>query len=239
MPVNDVDLAVEERQRILAEYRRREREVSPTLYAPWQPAVQLMRTGRNRAAARLLQSAGVFPKAGDACLEVGFGALGWLGELVSWGVRECDLHGIELDSSRVRRAVEILPAADLQVGDAGRMPWADATFRLVICSTVFTSILDDAVRHRVAREIVRVLAPGGALLWYDFAVNNPRNPHVRKVSRPELGRLFPELAGRVRRVTLAPPLARWIAPRSWVAATALEALPFLRTHLLGVLMKRK
>src|SRR5947208_8442732 len=126
-------------------------------------------------------------------MEVGFGSLGWLGDLISWRVRETDLHGIELDPALVDRAREILPLADLRAGDATALPWASNTFDLVVASTVFTSILDPRVRALVAGEIERVLAPGGALLWYDFAVNNPRNPHVRKVDRGELVRLFPRL----------------------------------------------
>jgi len=106
--------------------------------------------------------------------------------LVCWGLREVDLHGIELDPARAGLTREILPGADLRVGDAVETPLADASFRLVIASTVFTSILDGAVRQVVAAEITRVIAPGGALLWYDFAVNNPRNPNVRKVGRREL-----------------------------------------------------
>jgi SAM-dependent methyltransferase len=231
------DAIERERQRVLDVYARRDAETGD-LYAPWRADEFFMRTGRRRIAVRLLAEAGVFPKAGDPCLEVGFGSLGWLGELISWGVREPDLHGIDLDPRRVRRGREILPGADLQLGDASRMPWADGTFRLVIASTVFTSILDPSVRGSVAREIVRVLAPGGAFLFYDFAVNNPKNPDVRAIRRRELARLFPDLSGRVRRVTLAPPLARLIAPRSWLAATLLEALPPLRTHLLAVMVKK-
>ncbi len=234
----NADAGARERERILNVYARRDAETGDR-YAPWRAEEFFMRTGRRRVAARLLADAGAFPAAGDACLEVGFGSLGWLGELISWGVRETDLHGIDLDPRRVRRGREILPGADLQLGDAGRMPWPDGAFRLVIASTVFTSILDSSVRRTVAWEIVRVLAPGGALLWYDFAVDNPRNRNVRRVNRRELALLFPELSGRVRRVTLAPPLARWIAPRSWVVATLLEALPLLRTHLLAVLVKAK
>jgi ubiquinone/menaquinone biosynthesis C-methylase UbiE len=133
----------------------------------------------------MLRSAAVFPLAGEQCLEVGFGSLGWLGELISWGVRQADLHGIELDSARAAQASQSLPGADLRVGDATDLPWAENAFHLVIASTVFTSILDQRVRQMVAREITRVLASGGALLWYDFAFNNPRNPHVRKVDRKE------------------------------------------------------
>jgi ubiquinone/menaquinone biosynthesis C-methylase UbiE len=209
----------------------------PDLYSVWQPAEILSRNTRARASATMLHDARVFPNLGDQCLEIGFGTLGWLGTLVSWGLRETDLHGVELDSLRAAKARETLPSADLRVGDATELPWDDRSFQLVVASTLFTSILDDRVREMVAKEITRVLAPGGALLWYDFAVNNPRNPHVRKVDRKELKHLFPQLKGTVRLITLAPPLARFIAPRSWVLATMLEAIPFLRTHLIAVLVK--
>lgn len=235
----EINLIGAERQRVQAEYVRREREISPLVYAPWQPSQLFMKSERTRVAARRLHEAGVFPKPGDKCLEVGFGSLGWLGELISWGMPETDLSGIELDSARAKRAQELLPLADLRVGDATVLPWKSETFQMVISSTVFTSILDPDVRRIVAGEISRVLAPGGALLWYDFAVNNPNNPGVRKVDRSELRRLFPELRGEIRSITLAPPLARFLTPRSWVLATLLEAIPVLRTHLLAVLVKRQ
>ena len=87
-------------------------------------------------------------------------------------------------------------------------------FRLVIASLLFTSILDPTVRRLVADEITRVLAPGGAMLCYDFAFNNPRNPNVRKLSKKELMSLFPSLKGAIKAVELAPPLARLVAPRT-------------------------
>ena len=31
------------------------------------------------------------------------------------------------------------------------------------------------------------LAPGGGVLWYDFTVNNPRNPDVRGVPMKRVG----------------------------------------------------
>ena len=128
----------------------------------------------------------MFPRAGTPCLEVGYGRLGALGTLISWGVRESDLHGIEMDPRRAAAAQTALPGADLSVGDARRMPWADGTFALVVTWTVFSSILSEAARQAVAAEIVRVLKPGGALLYYDFAWNNPRNPNVRGVSGREV-----------------------------------------------------
>ncbi|MEM9598338.1 MAG: class I SAM-dependent methyltransferase [Acidobacteriota bacterium] len=227
-----------ERERIRAEVQRRRDAVPEERYAPWNPTEIFYRNGRRRVAAQLLRAQGAFPRPGDPCLEVGYGELGWLGELITWGLRVEDLHGVELDEQRAAVARDRLPGADLRVGDATDLPWPDGTFRLAVASTVFTSILDDGVRRRLAAEIERVLAPGGALLWYDFAMNNPRNPNVRRVTRAELLGLFPALEGPVRRVALAPPLARLVVPRSHRLAGLLEWLPFLRSHLLGVLVKR-
>ncbi len=228
-----------ENRRLLRELRRREAEIDPDLYAPWQPAEIFMRAERKRWAARLLRRAGAFPDPDSRCLEVGHGRLGWLGDLVGWGMRETRLAGIELDDARAEEARLVLPAADLRVGDACEMPWSDGRFRLVITSTVFTSVLDPDLRRRLAAEIERVLAPGGALLWYDFRVDNPRNPNVRGIGRRELRSLFPNLAGDVRSITLAPPLARVLTPWSHWLATTLEAVPILRTHLIAVLVKRE
>ncbi len=225
-----------ESERLLREHRRRQAEIAPDRYAPWQPAEVFMRAERRRQAVRLLRRAGVFPGPETRCLEVGHGSLGWLGDLIIWGLRETSLAGIELDPVPAARARAALPAADLRIGDARELPWPDRTFRLAIASTVFTSVLDPSLRRRLAAEIERVLAPGGALLWYDFRVDNPRNRNVRGIGRRELRALFPALGGEVRSVTLAPPLARLIVPWSHWLATSLECLPFLRTHLIAVLL---
>jgi SAM-dependent methyltransferase len=227
--------AAAERKRLLAEYRRREEFADR--YAYWRPEEIFMRTQRRRMAALLLVRAGAFPSPGQPCLEIGFGTLGWLGELLSWGMRESDLHGIELDATRARVAQAAIPGADLRVGDATALPWANASFGLVVVSTVFSSVLDRGVRELLAREIERVLVPEGTLLFYDLVVNNPANDQVRGIRRREMSRLFPALQGEVRSVTLAPPLARRIAPLSWTLATCLEAVPFLRTHLVAVLRR--
>jgi len=238
MNVSDrADMVAAERERIQLEYQRRAREINPDLYAAWQPASRFMIESRNRAGAEMLHRLGVFPQAGDECLEVGFGNVGWLTELIGWGVSESNLHGIELNPGRANRARQILPVADLRIGDAVELPWEDRRFQVVVASTLFTSVLDNEVRRLIADEIVRVLAPGGALLWYDFAYNNPRNPNVRGIGRAEIKRLFPELVGKIRTVTLAPPLTRLIAPRWWTLASFLEAIPPLRTHLIAVLIK--
>jgi ubiquinone/menaquinone biosynthesis C-methylase UbiE len=234
----EADSAYREQQRVLAEYERREREIDQDRYAPWRASVLLRRATRARDASRLLRAAGVFPRAGWRCLEVGFGKRGgWLADLLVWGVSRKDLCGIDLDIRSVAEVSRKLGASNLAVGDGAFMPWPDGAFQLVIASTVFSSILDDHVRQTVSGEISRVLASGGALLWYDFRVSNPRNANVRGVRRRELLDLFPGLKGEMRSVTLAPPLADLVAPRSWMLATLLETIPPLRTHWIAVLRK--
>jgi len=226
-----------EQERIIAEYQRRACEVDPELYAPWNAAQCLMLSERKRVAAQMLHRLGAFPRREHLCLEVGVGSLGWLPDLLSWGVPACNLAGIELKQDRLEAAKFSLPSVDLRCGDASQMPWEAGRFRLIVCSTVFSSILEHALRMRVASEMIRVLAPGGVVVWYDLAVNNPWNRNVRRVSKRDLLRYFPEFKYNVTSITLAPPIARTVAPASVSLAVALSAVPILRTHLLAVMVR--
>lgn len=84
----------------------------------------------------------------------------------------------------------------------------------------------------------RWLKPGGAVVWYDFTVDNPRNRDVRGVPVARLRQLFPQ-GGEptARRVTLAPPLARAACRVHPWLHDALNLLPLLRTHVLAWVAK--
>src|SRR2546422_3042072 len=69
----------------------------------------------------------------------------------------------------------------------------------------------------------------------DLRIDNPRNLDVRGITRREIAALFPSCRIELRRVTLAPPVARWVAARSRTAAFLLAGIPLLRTHYLGAL----
>lgn len=153
------------------------------------------------------------------------------------GAAREDLAGIELDSGRAAACARRLACADVRAGDASRLPWSDGSFDVVLQSTVFSSILDQVMRKTVASEMLRVLAPDGAIIWYDFFVDNPSNPNVRGVRRREIEALFPACRVDLRRTTLAPPLARRIVPMSWTLATLLESWRFLNTHFLGSIQR--
>ena len=99
-------------------------------------------------------------------------------------------------------------------------------------STVFSSLLDDAFQQRLADAMWRWTKPGGAVLWYDFTVNNPSNPDVRGVPLARVRELFPQGRITTRRVTLAPPLSRLVCRVHPAAYGLFNALPWLRTHVL-------
>ena len=79
--------------------------------------------------------------------------------------------------------------------------------------------------------------PGGGVLWYDFTVDNPRNRDVRGVPVTRVRELFPEARAEFHRLTLAPPLARAVTRIHPGLYTVFNALPLLRTHVLGWLAK--
>lgn len=236
--MNDSNAAKSESLRIKAEYERREIEIEPDLYAPWQPAEILLISERKRVAALMLKSLDRFPSVGSRCLEIGYGKLGWLADVLSWGIDETDLHGIEFDAVRAARAQKALPQADLKVGDATQLPWRNDYFNLVVASTVYSSILDQSVREMISKEISRVVSPDGVVILYDMAVGNPQNNSLRAVKYDEVRTMFPDFKCYFRSVTLAPPIARAIAKRSWTLAVLLSSLPFLRTHFVAILVKQ-
>jgi hypothetical protein len=75
------------------------------------------------------------------------------------------------------------------------------------------------------------------MLWYDFLFNNPRNPDVRGVKRPEIERLFPGYKITGRRLTLAPPLGRPIARLCCPLYHVLAELRPFCTHYMYLLEK--
>jgi ubiquinone/menaquinone biosynthesis C-methylase UbiE len=122
---------------------------------------------------RLLDACGLRTLTDLAILDVGCGDGNMLRRWLQWGAHPEHLAGIDLRADAVERARTLNPNLDVRLGSAEALPWQDESFDLVSQLTVFTSILDVAMKRRVATEMSRVLRSGGAVLWYDFAYNNP------------------------------------------------------------------
>jgi SAM-dependent methyltransferase len=207
-------------------------------YSFLQPDVWQTVQERQRALIRLLRRHARRPLAELRAVEVGCGAGGNLLELIQLGFEPTQLQGIELLPERLARARERLPSAlALHGGDATLAPIVPASQDLVLAATVFSSILDDGVQSRLAQAMTSWLRPGGAVLWYDFTVNNPRNPDVRGVPLSRVRALFPGATIDARRVTLAPPLARPLCRLHPLLYPVVNAVPLLRTHRLAMLIK--
>ena len=224
------DQASNEAHAVAQRYARR---AGPDRYSFLQPDVWQAVQERQRAMLKLLVRLGWADLSRLRVLEVGCGAGGNLLELLRLGFAPEHLLGAELLPERLAQARRLLPpAVTLWGGDASRLAIEPASRDIVLQSTVFSSLLDDAFQQRLAQAMWRWVAPGGGVLWYDFTVNNPRNPDVRGVPLARVRQLFPQARVVSRRITLAPPLARALCRLHPALYPVANALPLLRTHVL-------
>lgn len=135
-----------------------------------------------------------------------------------------EVWGIDIEPEHLSRAVVNAPGANFQLAMCEALPYADATFDLVLSHEVIEHVADD---RRTAAEMARVLKPGGRAVifapnrWYPFethghywrgeyhfgntplinylpdSLRNQLAPHVRTYSAETLRRLFVGLPVRV------------------------------------------
>jgi SAM-dependent methyltransferase len=202
-------------------------------YSRFSPDVLARVQERQRALVHLLRAHGVRTLSGRDIIEVGCGTGTNLLELIEFGAEPERLVGNDLLPDRLAQARRILPpTVHLQVGDASDMPFAAHSCDIVYQSTVFSSVLDNALQLKLAEAMWRWLRPGGALLWYDFTFDNPANSDVKGVPLTRVRELFPDGSISHRRITLAPPIARRAMAIHPSLYNLLDAIPLLRTHLL-------
>ena len=212
-------------------YERRPPEAGR--YAPTQPDVLLGQQALERALTRLLQRARLAPLGSCRLLDIGCGTGAYLRQFIRMGFEPAALVGSELLPARAARARELLPATvEVIHGNALDLPFASESFDVVSQFVVFTSILDADFRRALADRMWDLVRPGGGIVWYDFTVNNPRNADVRGVTLRDVRALFPRGDITARRMTLAPPIARVVAPLGTLPYALLDAIPPLRSHLL-------
>jgi ubiquinone/menaquinone biosynthesis C-methylase UbiE len=138
---------------------------------------------------RLVEQAQLRP--GHVVLEIGTGP----GDVAMLAKRTCPgatVTGLDPDPRVLARARRKADRASLAIqwdrGFAGELPYADDSVDRVLSSLMFHH-LDEAEKERAAREILRVLKPGGRLHLLDFA-GGPQRPHG----------LFPRWAHRNERM---------------------------------------
>lgn len=229
---------MDEQNRILKAYHERDVRATGRFFGYENLAHVYRIHERYRTTLKLLAAFGYHPLANLRILDVGCGEGNMLRQFVEWGATPELLSGIDLRAEAVKKATHQGPNLDIRYGSATMLPWADGSVDLVCQHTVFTSILDADMKWQIAYEMRRVLRPGGAVLWYDFIYDNPRNPDVKGVNTSQIRLLFPGFEMNLRRITLAPFIAR-VIPDSFlpVIYPLLATIPLLRTHYLGLLIR--
>ena len=225
----------DEAQAVAQRYARR---VASERYSFLNPDVWQSVQERQRAILKLFVGLGWGELSTRRVLEVGCGSGGNLLELLRLGFAPRNLAGIELLPDRFAQAMQALPSGvTLMQGDASLVKLPDESEDIVLQSTVFSSLLDAPFQWRLAQTMWRWVRPGGGVLWYDFTVDNPRNPDVRGVPVARIRELFPDGRVQYQRVTLAPPLARRVCALHPSLYPVFNVLPLLRTHVLAWIEK--
>lgn len=242
LDLQELDLAIDrilpdaEADRVRAAYHRRSNERDRRLYSHFAPAFLFHAQERERKTLSLLSRNGLGDLRDTRILEVGCEKGRFLLDLLRWGAHPENLTGVDVLSEHIAAARAICPGAvSLFAQNAADLPFENASFDLVVQGTAFSSILDTKTRESAAAELLRVLRPAGKVLWYDFFLNNPNNRDVRGLRKREIRNLFLDCRIDFQRITLAPPIARFIAPRSRLVFEFLSSVRFLNTHYLALI----
>ena len=221
-------------ENIMSAYERRS-SISH-LYDPLHPVNVRINVERMRIQADLIrQWLGTKALADMDILEIGCGTGNNILNLISLGADPRRIVANDLIEERIRIAASRLPnTVRFHQGDGSGLPHEFGSFDLIMQFVVFSSILDDDLLEALARRAWTALRPGGAILSYDFTINNPSNPDVRGISTGKLKALFPDGKFIVRRLTVAPPVARRVSHKLY---PLLAMVPLLNTHCLCLVRK--
>lgn len=168
-------------------------------------------------------------------LDIGAGPLLWLEEFSRMGIASENCYGADLLLWRLQEGRQAGRSAAAVACSADRLPFTDSSFDLVTQFTMMTSILDKPLKEDIAKEIVRVLKPGGFCLWYDFRLSNPQNRNARGIGRKEICQLFESFDIEMESTTLLPQLARKLIGPTVPLLKFFYRLPILRTHYLALI----
>jgi len=248
--------------RIHAEYFRRDAEGLSQIYHYMNPAFMFHMQERERVILDMLRE-----EHSDlskcTVLEVGCGTGHILQRFLEFGARAAT--GIDLMEARIEIGRKTYPNLRLDQGNAAQLPYANDSFDLVMQFMCLSSVLDPIMRQTIAAEMWRVLRPGGAILSYDLRplpvllrlsrhlarpviwltrIRQRRDPAqqpptpIKLLSMEEIKSLFRNGQCHYRTVSLDLHFAKF-AKKSYLLASLLSNVPWLRTHYLVIIRKPK
>lgn len=224
----------DEVKRIQQHYHERDTSVIDSGFWTFRnPVVLHVTQERERVFWRAVRKHGLSLTDADV-LDVGAGVGSELLALCRWGASARRVTGVDLVWERVIRGHKA-HRLDMVQANGARLPFADGRFTLVMQNVVFSSIVSAPMRREVAAEMMRVLAPGGTLLWYDARRCRGSDPHFMPVPKSEVEALFPQIKFTWYDLTSDIGLLKLVNRVGGEPAMHLvDALGIFHTHLFGI-----
>lgn len=219
-------------EEIRARYERR-KNISSDRYSFLNPVTILIEQEKERSLIKWINQNNIAPLNNKKLLEIGCGTGNNILTFLKLGFQPENIFANELLDDRLKEARRKLPADILIIpGNALDINLPNNEFDFVFQSMVFSSILDHQFKIDLAKKLFNLVKPGGGILWYDFIYNNPKNKDVMGINFQEVKKLFPNSVMIKQKITLAPPLARFVTRVHPKLYYVFNSFFFLRTHLL-------
>lgn len=226
-----------ESEEIIRRYERR-KAIPEERYSPLNASTYMSEQEKERTLIKLIKKEGLEPLYNKRLLEVGCGTGINLLQLIRLGFQPSNLYANDILSERLLVARNRLPnEVVFYEGDILNQTFENCTFDIVFQSMVFSSILEKEFKMKLAQKMWQWIKPGGGILWYDFIYNNPNNKDVRGIPLKEIKQLFPIQKFNFYRLTLAPPVSRFVTKIHPISYSLFNALYFFRTHILCYIKK--
>ncbi len=163
-------------------------------------------------------------------IEIGCSSGNMIDTLKRVGIKDKNIFGIDIRSERLKLTKRKYPHSNIITMNATNITFENDTFDFITVFTLFSSIINPDIRKSIAKEIIRILKPGGFILFYDVRYNNPFNKNLVAIRIREIKRLFPKMQFKVDRVTILPPLVRMLGKANSYLYKYLSSINFLNTH---------
>jgi len=168
-------------------------------------------------------------------LDVGCGTGNNLADFIKYGYLPENLFGIDINKKQLKGTYYLHSNLNIVSADACFIPFASKTFDVCLSFDLF-AVIEPSKRKRVADEIIRVLKPGGILLWFDLRLKS-NSSGVWAVPFNEIKRLFNGFEFHLKQIGLVPPLARLLSKYSTTLTHIVALIPVLHSHLCGAIIK--